>query len=102
MNFFFIALILILYYLPVNKVYADSEPIELTISEISSALQKGDSYKISRYFDITIELRIRGSEDTYSKQQAEMIVRDFFSKNKPVIFEFKEKGFSKTDIYFAI
>ena len=43
-----------------------------------------DASKISSLFLSTLELDILGEENLYSKAQAELIMRDFFSKNKPL------------------
>ena len=46
--------------------------------------KSADAEKISAYFSSTLELHILSEENLYSKAQAEQIIRDFFSKNKPV------------------
>jgi hypothetical protein len=51
------------------------------VNEIVNALGTGSSNRLSRYFDNYIELTIQDRTASYSKGQAEMIVRDFFSNN---------------------
>jgi hypothetical protein len=51
------------------------------VNEIVNALSTGSSNRLSRYFDNYIELTIQDRTASYSKGQAEMIVRDFFSTN---------------------
>lgn len=51
--------------------------------KVISALTKGDAAALAEYFDTNIELAILDKEDIYSSAQAEVIVRDFFSRNKP-------------------
>ncbi len=56
-----------------------NEDIDLLARYFSSA----DAKKVSGYFSSTLEINILSEENLYSKAQAEQIIRDFFSKNKP-------------------
>jgi hypothetical protein len=56
------------------------------------ALQAGSSSDIARYFDDNVELTIPGKSDNYSKAQAQVILKDFFSNNSVKGFELKHKG----------
>ncbi len=51
--------------------------------EIYSAIKAGNSKVLSKYFNTNVELVILDKEGVYSKTQAELILRDFFSKNTP-------------------
>lgn len=53
------------------------------ISELNKNFSRGDSKAIADHFANTIELIINEEEDIYSRSQAEIILRDFFSKNSP-------------------
>jgi len=70
--------------------------------EIGSAIRGGDSKQLASYFGNTIDLTIMNREDSYSKTQAELIVRDFFSKNPPKSFSIIHKGSSKEGTLYAI
>src|SRR5258705_11882140 len=70
--------------------------------EIGSAIRAGDSKQLASYFGNTIDLTIMNREDSYSKTQAELIVRDFFSKNPPKSFSILHKGSSKEGTLYAI
>jgi len=50
---------------------------------LSGHFKTSNSREISLYFAPMIELDILTEEGEYSKAQAELILRDFFSKNKP-------------------
>ncbi|MCX6281419.1 MAG: DUF4783 domain-containing protein [Bacteroidetes bacterium] len=52
-------------------------------SAITEAIKKGNSAELGKYFNEMVDLSIPGIKDSYSKQQAERIVKDFFS-NWPV------------------
>ena len=51
------------------------------IDDIATAVRSGNPKNISKYFIENIDLKIIDQEDVYSKQQAEMILKDFFSKH---------------------
>jgi hypothetical protein len=56
------------------------------------ALRTGNTPVLSGYFNSSIELAILDKEDIYSKQQAELIVKDFFAKHVPSSFVILHKG----------
>jgi hypothetical protein len=57
---------------------------QLTVpEEIYSAIKVGNSKVLAKYFNANVELVILDKEGVYSKTQAELILRDFFSKNIP-------------------
>lgn len=62
------------------------------LDSIASAIKAGDSKALAAYFDNTVEVKIGNKEGAYSKSQAETIVKDFFTKNKPKSFSFKHDG----------
>jgi hypothetical protein len=69
---------------------------------ITSAIKKGSSSELAAYFNNTLELSIPGNDGTYSKTQAEMIMKVFFDKYPPSSFVIKNKGSSKTENNFVI
>jgi hypothetical protein len=56
------------------------------------ALKTGNSIQLSRYFSTSIELAIPGKEEIYSNKQAELILKDFFTKHVPSNFTILHKG----------
>jgi hypothetical protein len=54
------------------------------VGEVSGQFRTGNSKEIAKHFNASIELNIADETDTYSKAQAEQILRDFFNKNMPV------------------
>lgn len=70
--------------------------------DISNALRSGDAKQVSTFFGNTLDLTIGEQEDVYSKAQAELILRDFFSKNTPKSFAVMHKGSSKEGTLYAI
>ena len=62
------------------------------IDEVIGALRTGSSNQLSTYFDENVELTLPDKSDSYSRAQAELIVKDFFGNNGVKGFELKHKG----------
>jgi hypothetical protein len=62
--------------------FVNSVPDNETDS-IIAALKAGNAKELAKYFSANIELTLLDKEDVYSKAQAEIIIKDFFSKNVP-------------------
>jgi hypothetical protein len=63
-----------------------------SIDEVIGALRSGNSAELSKYFDDNVELTLPDKSDSYSKAQAQLIVRDFFNNNGVKGFDLKHKG----------
>lgn len=63
-----------------------------SIDGVIGAIRSGNSAELSKYFDDNIELTLPDKSDSYSKAQAQLIVRDFFSNNGVKGFDLKHKG----------
>ncbi|MCX6270223.1 MAG: DUF4783 domain-containing protein [Bacteroidetes bacterium] len=69
--------------------------------EISNAIRVGNISELSRYFNTSVDLTVPGNENTFSKAQAELIMKDFFTKNPPLSFKINHQGSSKDgSLYF--
>lgn len=62
------------------------------IDEVIGAVRSGNSSELSKYFDENVELTLPDKSDSYSKAQAQLIVKDFFSNNGVKGFDLKHKG----------
>ena len=73
------------------------------IDPIISAIQGGSSSELARYFNPTISLNINGQQGEYSKNQAEIVLKDFFKKNPPIDFSlvFKNENQSSVSTYIG-
>ncbi|MEQ1676702.1 MAG: DUF4783 domain-containing protein [Chitinophagaceae bacterium] len=67
-----------------------------TIDNVIGALRSGNSSELAKYFDDNIELTLPDKSDSYSKAQAQLIVKDFFDNNGVKGFELKHKGDAPT------
>jgi hypothetical protein len=52
-----------------------------SIDTVISAIDSGSSSDLARYFDSSISLNVNGQQGDYSKNQAELVLKDFFKKN---------------------
>lgn len=69
---------------------------------VASAIKSGDAKALAAYFNSSIDLTVPGSDGTYSKSQAEMIVKNFFATNKPVSFSINQNGNSSEGSQYSI
>ena len=70
-------------------------------SGISMALKSGDAAQLSNYLNDNVEMVILDKEGIYSKDQAEVILNDFFKKNPPRRFSLLHQG-GKTKSKYGI
>jgi hypothetical protein len=69
--------------------------------EISACLKSGDVDKLASRFAATVELRILATGRTCSTDQANILVKEFFSQHKPLNFAMLHVG-SKTNKHYGI
>ncbi len=62
------------------------------IEGVISALRSGNATELAKYFDDNVELTLPVKSDSYSKAQAQVILKDFFANNGVKTFELKHKG----------
>jgi hypothetical protein len=59
---------------------------------VINAISTGNSAVLAGYFNPSLTLAILDKEDIYTRQQAELILKDFFARNTPVSFTVLHKG----------
>lgn len=69
---------------------------------ISQAFKTGNAKELSKHFSSNVELKVFNKEDVYSKTQAEIIVKDFFTKNQPKNYHEVHNGSSKAGAQYII
>lgn len=72
------------------------------LDNISMAIQSGNAKEVAKYFDNSVSITIYNSEQSYSKAQAEMVLKDFFAKNQPISFNIIHKGNSSEGSQYGI
>jgi hypothetical protein len=60
--------------------------------QISTGLKTGNAKLVASFFNENVELVILDKENVCSKDQGEMILNDFFSKNRPTDFKITFQG----------
>lgn len=68
--------------------------------QIAAGLKTGNAKLVASYFNETVELVILDKENVCSRDQGEMILSDFFKKNKPTDFKITFQG--GTDSHYGI
>ncbi len=63
-----------------------------TIDDVATAIRSGNISQLSGYLDSRVDITMPDKADTYSKSQAEMVIRDFFATNEVQNFRVKHKG----------
>lgn len=72
------------------------------IDDVASAIRSGNPKNISKFFIDNIDLKVIEQEDVYSKQQAEMILKDFFGKHAVKSYTVAHKSEPKNGSQYVI
>ena len=72
-----------------------------SIDEVISAMKSGNSAGIARFFDNTIEINMPDKSNSYSKSQAELVLKDFFNSNTVKGFGVKHKEENSGSKFFS-
>ncbi len=72
------------------------------IDNISIALSSGSAKELTNFFNDVVELKIDGEKENYSKKQAEVIMKNFFSKYPPVRFNKIHDGSSPEGLLYVL
>jgi len=73
------------------------------IDPVVAAIDSGSSSELARYFDSSVSLNINGQQGDYSKNQAELVLKDFFRKNPSMGFNllFRSESNPKLSSYIG-
>ncbi len=63
-----------------------------SIDEVVAALRTGNVTVIAKFFDETVDIFMPEKSNSYSKSQAELVLKDFFNNNQVKGFEINHKG----------
>jgi hypothetical protein len=70
-----------------------------SLDDITYAIRVGNAGELSRYLDNRVDISLPEKSDNYSKIQAEMIIRDFFTSNGVRNFVVRKTGYSGSAEY---
>jgi hypothetical protein len=88
----------ILIVLAVQTAYGQAD----IINQVKETIKAGSAKELAKYLNQTVYITIEGSVDTYSKAQAEFVLRDFFKQHAPSEVAIIHQGSSKGGQPFAI
>jgi hypothetical protein len=83
----------------VNFIAFSSFKMLSPIDDIIDAIKTSNSIILSNYFDNTIEIALPDKNDSYSKAQAQIVVKDFFTVNTVKSFIANHRGNNNGDLY---
>ena len=81
----------VLFFIPT---FAMAQP---SFDGIKTAMDKGNATELASYFDTTVDINIKGTEQSYDKAEAEAVVKAFFSKHPPRTFQLMHKGATRSN-----
>ena len=61
---------------------------------VAAAIRSGDAGSLAQNITANVEITIKDTEASYSKAQAEQVLRKFFDSNRPRIFTIAHQGTS--------
>ena len=72
------------------------------VEQVKESIKAGSAKELAKYLNTSVDVTIDGKPDTYSKAQAEFVLRDFFKANPPSEFNIIHQGQSKGGQPYAI
>lgn len=54
--------------------------VSTSLLDVVRSINNGDAASVAKYFDNSVEMVLPGKSSTYSKSQAEMILKDFLQQ----------------------
>ena len=73
-----------------------------TVRDIGIAMKAGSSKELIKFCNSTVEIKIDGKSSNYSRNQAEVVLKDFFSKNPSSDFNYIHQGASPEGLKYTI
>ena len=71
------------------------------VNDVVSALKVGDASRMSKYFDNLVDISVNDRSHSYSRSQAELVMRDFFNSNDVTNFQVVYKS-AGTDVEYCM
>jgi hypothetical protein len=70
--------------------------------KIAASLKNGNSKEVASFFDTSVELKTVDKTNVYSRNQAELVLKDFFDKHPVRNFTIIHRGTSAKGARYAI
>ena len=71
-----------------------------SVDDIVSAIKSGNASQVSKFFDNTVDITFTDRSNAYSKSQAELVLKDFFTTNGVKSFIVIHKGDNESSLYY--
>ncbi|MFT3948929.1 MAG: DUF4783 domain-containing protein [Agriterribacter sp.] len=65
-----------------------------SINDVASAINAGNAGQLAKYFDGRVDITLQQKTNSYSRNQAEVVLKDFFEGNGVRSFKILHKGAS--------
>ena len=75
---------------------------EDVVTNIGTAMKANSAKELVKFCNHSVEIQVNGKSNTYSKPQAEVILRDFFQKNISTDFRYIHQGSSPEGFRYTI
>lgn len=62
------------------------------IDDVIAAMKTGNASQVAKFFDASVEISMPDKSNSYSKSQAELVLKDFFTTNMVKSFDIIHKG----------
>ncbi|MBL3654914.1 DUF4783 domain-containing protein [Fulvivirga sediminis] len=72
------------------------------INDVKEAIKTGSSKETAKFFNQNVDVTLDDEMQSYSKTQAEFVMKDFFKNNPPTSFTIVHQGASKGGLPYAI
>jgi hypothetical protein len=102
MNLIFKLLVITFSLLPVEKVFPVPDLPEDINKQVVAAILSGNAGELEKYFNSMIDLTVGKNEDTYSRNQAGRIIKDFFDHNPVKSFKVNKQGTSNDGSQYSV
>ncbi len=70
--------------------------------QVSNAILTSNAKELASVFAANLSLSLPGIEGNYSRTQAEMLLKDFFSHHKPTSFKISHSGQSREGAKYSV
>ena len=71
----------------------------LSVDDVVTAMKSGNASQVSKFFDNTVEITFPDKSNAYSKSQAEVVLKDFFTTNGVRSFMVIHRGDNENSQY---
>jgi Domain of unknown function (DUF4783) len=81
-----------IYTIALVSILFSSFTLMVSIDEVVNAMKSGNAAQVARFFDNSVEISMPDKSSSFSKTQAEIVLKDFFTNNPVKGFTVIHKG----------